>query len=71
MNDHASGKGHSQWCRDYGDAWHAQLRLQGLARGDQVTQNRLNSTPIAQRRPWCGGPAVVSKRILRTHEPIF
>ena len=52
MNEQASGRGHSRWCRDYGDAWRAELRLQGLARSDQVTQNRLNSTPIAKRGPW-------------------
>ena len=38
--------------QDYGEAWRAQLRLAGLARTDQNTQARLNSTPIAERRPW-------------------
>ena len=28
------------------------MRLAALARSDQNTQKRLNSTPIAQRRPW-------------------
>jgi len=52
MNDQASDRRYSQWNRDYGDAWRAQLRLAGLARSDQVTQDRLNSTPIAKRGAW-------------------
>jgi hypothetical protein len=42
----------SQWCRDHGDAWRVQVRLAALASSDQNTQKRLNSTRIAQRRPW-------------------
>jgi len=56
MNDQTSGRRYSQWNRDHGDAWRAELRLQGLARSDQVTQDRLNSTPIAERRPWWPAP---------------
>jgi hypothetical protein len=52
VNQQATAIGHSQWCRDHGDAWRAQLRLAALANSDQITQKKLNSTPIAQRRPW-------------------
>jgi hypothetical protein len=52
VNQQAVAIGHSQWCRDHGDAWRAQLRLAALASSDQNTQKRLNSTRIAQRRPW-------------------
>jgi hypothetical protein len=52
VNKQTTAISHSQWCRDHGDAWHAQLRLAALASGDQNAQKRLNSTPIAQRRPW-------------------
>jgi hypothetical protein len=52
MNDQASGRSHSQWSPDQRDAWREQVRLAALARSDQITQNRLNSTPIAERRPW-------------------
>ena len=35
-----------------GDAWRAELRLKDLARSDQITQDRLNSTPITKRGLW-------------------
>ena len=52
VNQQATATGHSQWCRDHGDAWRAELRLAALASSDQNAQKKLNSTPIAQRRPW-------------------
>jgi hypothetical protein len=34
------------------DVWREHVRLAALARSDQSTQKKLNSTPIGERRPW-------------------
>jgi hypothetical protein len=49
VNQQAAAKGHPPFDLD---AWREHVRLAALARSDQNTQRRLNSTPIGERRPW-------------------
>jgi hypothetical protein len=51
VNKQAAASSHPECGQDH-ETWREQVRLAALARSDQKTQKRLNSVPIAERRPW-------------------
>jgi hypothetical protein len=51
VNKQAAASSHPECGQDH-ETWREQVRLAALARIDQNAQKRLNSVPIAERRPW-------------------